>query len=266
VPATRSISDRLHLATALAVFAVAALLTLIYNVESGRLEDARVTTLRSVVESAAGVATAFDRAEQTGQLTRQEAQQAAMRAIGGMRYAGSEYIYILDRQNRMVMTPANPELIGKDLSGLKDTTGKLFIMDIANLVHAGGSGVVDYMWPRAGTHVPLRKLAYVQGFQPWGWVIITGVYADDLDTARRHLAMTLAGLGTAASLLVGLVIWRLGRSVARPVQNLVLATDRLSRGEFDSPVPEHDRADELGTLARALEVLKANSMARLQLE
>ncbi|PPQ35512.1 methyl-accepting chemotaxis protein [Rhodopila globiformis] len=112
------------------------------------------------------------------------------------------------------------------------------------------------MWPRAGGHTPLRKLAYVQGFHPWGWTIVTGVYADDLDTARLHIAMTLAGL----------VIWRLGRSVARPVQNLVLATDWLSRGEFDSPIPGHDRADELGTLARALEVLKANSMARVQLE
>ncbi|WP_158258274.1 cache domain-containing protein [Rhodopila globiformis] len=150
MPAIRSISHSLHLATASAVLAVAALLTLIYTVESGRLEDARVTTLRSMVESAAGVATAYDKAEQAGQMTRQEAQQAAMTAISAMRYSGAEYIYILDRQNRMVMTPANPELIGKDVSSLKDTTGKLFILAIANLVHARGSGVVDYSRPQVG--------------------------------------------------------------------------------------------------------------------
>jgi methyl-accepting chemotaxis protein len=261
-----SISNRLHLATAVAIIAVAALLTLVYQMESSRLEDARVTTLRSVVETATAVAADYAKAEQSGRLTRQDAQQGAMTAIGTMRYSGSEYLYISDMQNRMVMTPANPALIGKDLSDLKDGNGKHVFVAFSDLVRARDAGVVDYMWPRVGSQQPIRKLSYIQGFKPWGWIIGTGVYVDDLDAARRSVALKLLGLGAATGLLVGIVIWRLGRSVARPVHNLVLATDRLSRGEFADPIPERNRRDELGTLAQALEVLKANSIERVRLE
>ncbi|MFL5288260.1 MAG: cache domain-containing protein [Rhodopila sp.] len=227
--AVHSISNRLHLATAVAIFAVAVILTLVYRTESGRLEEARVATLRTVIDSATAIAADYARIEQSGALSRQEAQQAAMKAISTMRYSGSEYVFITDMQNRMVMTPANPELNGKDLSGLKDSNGKLFIAAISDLVRTQGADVVDYMWPRAGGQTPVRKLSDIQGFPSWGWIISTGVYVDDLDTARRQMALTLLGMGSVAGLLVGLVIWRLGRSVARPVHNLVLATNRLSR-------------------------------------
>ena len=265
-PTLRSIGARLHLATATAVVAIAVLLGWIYRMESARIEDAQVAILHSTVDAATTVAASYEAEERAGTLSREEAQRAATRAIGAIRYLGSEYVWINDLAPRMVMHPVKPELNGKDLSDFKDPNGKRLFVAFADKVRAQGSGVVDYLWPRPGSDAPIPKLSYVRGFTPWGWVIGTGIYVDDLVALRGRIALTLLGLGAGASLLVGGVIWLLGRSVAGPTRTLAAVTQQLSRGELGVEVVGLDRRDELGALARALEVLKANSADRLRLE
>jgi signal transduction histidine kinase len=47
-------------------------------------------------------------------------------------------------------------------------------------VRQHGKGFVDYQWPKPGSDKPVDKVSYVQGFEPWGWVIGSGIYVDDL--------------------------------------------------------------------------------------
>ena len=262
----RTVATRLHWATVTAVAAVAALLSVLYAVESGRIQDAREAQLHAVVDSATAIAAAGEKEEREGRLTRAEAQAAAARAIGTIRYLGAEYVWINDMQPKMVMHPIKPELNGQDLSTYKDPNGKRLFVAFADTVRANGAGVVDYLWPRPGSDAPVAKLSYVRGFQPWGWVLGTGVYVDDLATARRHLAWSLAALGTATSLIVGATIWLLGRGISRPLRALTKATEQLSNGDLTVAATGVDRNDEFGALARALEVLKGNSLERLRLE
>jgi len=262
---TNSIRARLHWATASAVLAVAILLGWIYSVESARIEDGRVAVLQSVVESASGIAASYEKQEREGVLTREAAQRAATTAIGAIRYPGDGYVSINDLQPRMVMHPIKPELNGQDLTEYKDPDGKQLFVAFADMVRLHGQGLVGYLWPRPGDTAPVPKLAFVKGFAPWGWVIVTGVYTDDLATARWRLGWTLAGLGGAVGLVVGVVIFLLGGSVAGPTRKLALITERLAEGDMALTVPGLDRRDELGALARALDVLKANEGERRRL-
>ncbi len=262
----RTVATRLHWATVTAVAAVAALLSVLYAVESGRIQDAREAQLHAVVDSATAIAAAQEKEEREGRMTRAEAQAAAARAIGTIRYLGAEYVWINDMHPKMVMHPIKPELNGQDLSTYKDPNGKRLFVAFADTVRANGAGVVDYLWPRPGSDAPVPKLSYVRGFQPWGWVLGTGVYVDDLATARRHLAWSLAALGTATSLIVGATIWLLGRGISRPLRALTKVTEQLSNGDLTVATTGVDRNDEFGALARALEVLKGNSLERLRLE
>ena len=262
----RTVATRLHWATVTAVVAVAALLSVLYAVESGRIQDAREAQLHAVVDSATAIAAAQEKEEREGRMTRAEAQAAAARAIGTIRYLGAEYVWINDMHPKMVMHPIKPELNGQDLSTYKDPNGKRLFVAFADTVRANGAGVVDYLWPRPGSDAPVPKLSYVRGFQPWGWVLGTGVYVDDLATARRHLAWSLAALGTATSLIVGATIWLLGRGISRPLRALTKVTEQLSNGDLTVATTGVDRNDEFGALARALEVLKGNSLERLRLE
>jgi methyl-accepting chemotaxis protein len=263
---TRSIGFRLQLATAAAVLAVAALLGAIYTVESTRIGDDRAALLQAVASTAVGIAGGYEQQEKAGTLTRADAQHAATVAIGAMRYFGDEYVWINDLHPRMVMHPIKPELNGQDLTEMKDPDGKHLFVAFADTVRTQGAGIVNYMWPRPGSEQPVPKLSYVRGFAPWGWVIGTGVYSDDLATTRWHMAEALAGLGAAAALIVGVVIAMLARSVVRPMQSLTASTTLLSDGNLSVTVPGLARTDELGTLARTLAVLQDSARERVRLE
>ncbi len=262
----KSISVRLHFATATAVFAVCILVASIYLMESSRILDARVALLHSAVDAASAIAAGYEQEERLGAMSHEDAQRAALQAIKSIRYLGNEYIWVNDMHPRMVMHPFNPKLDGTDLSEFKDPNGKRLFISAVEAVRAHGSGLVNYLWPRPGANAPVPKLSYVQGFKPWGWVIGTGLYVDDLAVARRRLGLMLAAFGLGVGLAVGCVIWFLGRSVARPTRDLALATERVSQGDFSVAIAGTERADEIGALARALSVLKGNSVQRVLLE
>ncbi|HVZ08936.1 cache domain-containing protein [Rhodopila sp.] len=265
-PLALSIQARLHAATVAALAAVAAVLFTVYGAASAQLLDARTTMLRAITDSAVAIAAGYEQAARNGQMTEQEAQAAAATAIGHLRYLGPEYVWINDMQARMVMHPVRPDLNGHDMKDFADPNGKRLFAAMVDTVRDRGAGAVDYLWPRPGAQEPVPKLSYVQGFQPWGWVIGTGVYIDDLIAARRHLAWVMVGYGAIVLTLVGAVITWLARSVARPVRRLVDATDRLSAGELSVAIAGEDRADEFGALARALAALRDAAQERVRLE
>jgi methyl-accepting chemotaxis protein len=261
----RSIGMRLHLTTVTAVAAIACLLAASYVVETDRMRAAKIGELQDVVQAASAIAAAYQREESAGRMSRAEAQRIALAAIRAIRYHAQDYVFVHD-QHRMLMHPIKPELEGVDIARITDPTGKRPFVIMAEIAQASGSGLVDYLWPRPGSAAPIAKVSFAKWFAPWGWVIATGVYVDDLVAARHYLAMILAGIGVVVTLLVGLVTWLLGRSVAHPTRNLTAATERLSRGELSTAVPGTNRGDELGALARALLVLKESALERVRLE
>ncbi|HYZ23147.1 MAG TPA: HAMP domain-containing protein, partial [Rhodopila sp.] len=100
------------------------------------------------------------------------------------------------------------------------------------------------------------KTSYVKGFAPWGWMIGTGVYIDDLQVMQRRLELRLIGVGMLVTVMLGGTVWHIGRGISRPIVALTAATNRLADGELDTPIPGTDRHDELGMMSKALAVLR----------
>lgn len=141
--------------------------------------EARKTALRQHVEIVLGIIKAAQAQESHG-TSRDAAQSAAKQAIAALRYGGKEYFWVNDMDARVVMHPIKPELNGKDGSGVKDPNGKAVYVAFVDQVRRAGKGFVEYQWPKPGSDQPVDKLSYVEGFEPWGWVIGTGLYVDDL--------------------------------------------------------------------------------------
>jgi methyl-accepting chemotaxis protein len=261
-----NIGVRLQVATVVTLVAFALLLVSVQIMEARRLLEARVTLLQSIEQSAVGIAAAYQIEEAAGHLTREAAQTLAAASIKAMRYQGSEYLWINDMHPRMVMHPAKPELNGQDLSNLTDPTGLHLFAAMVDLVRAQNEGTIGYMWPRPGSAAPVPKLSYVKAFAPWGWVIGTGVYVDDLDAAKQRLALTLTALGLGVSVLLGGIVWLLGRSVSRPIQQLTIVTRQLADGDLDVVIPGQVRADEVGSMSKTLVVLRDAARARRELQ
>ncbi len=166
------------------------------------LLDARRDATRQHVEVAHGILK-WAHGLEAGGLSREQAQAQAREAVSKLRYNGEEYFWINDMQPRVVMHPIKPALDGKDVSDLKDPNGLALFKAFVDEVRKNGQGFVAYQWPKPGNEKPVDKISYVMGFEPWGWVIGSGIYIDDLKAMERAHVIKVAGVVVATLLLTG---------------------------------------------------------------
>lgn len=230
------------------------------------MEIDRKAMLEEAVQSAIAITRQMAQAERDQRLSHAEAQARAIDAIRAMRYRGSEYLWINDMAARIVMHPIRPDLEGKDASGMVDPNGVHLFVAFADKVRAKGHGFVTYMWPRPGSTAPIEKLSYVEGFAPWGWVIGSGVYMDDLRSAEHSVlwrgTMIVGGI---AAVLVTLALL-IARGIVRPLHDATRATAKVASGDYATEIPHTGRGDEIGLLARALETFRRQGRDKAALE
>ena len=203
-----------------------------------------------VVQSAAGILKHFHGLESTGSLSREEAQKQAMEVIRGLRYDGQEYFWINDQTPVMLMHPMNAKLEGQNLSGFKDPDGKALFNEMVAITRSQGAGQVDYRWPKPGASDPVPKISYVELFQPWGWIIGSGVYVDDVQEEFRAQALKAMSIGLLIALLLAALVVLITRSIVQPLQAAVGAMANIANGEGDLTrnLDTHGR-DELTALS-----------------
>ncbi|WP_321337471.1 cache domain-containing protein [uncultured Cohaesibacter sp.] len=260
-----TIAKRLYLLVGL-FFIGLSVLTITMDVSfRGELSDQKSAELQSLVDAAVNVAQSKYDLYKAGELSEVEAKDAAAKAIEAMRYRGKEYFWINDMDNVIVMHAAKPELNGKDLGGLKDANGVAIFPTFVKTVQTQGSGFVGYMWPKAGSDTAVDKLSYVKGFAPWGWVIGTGVYMDDLQAILWTNTEIMLGIGGAVLLLSLLAAWLTIRSIISPMGALKGAMLSLASNETVTTIPAEGRGDELGEMAEAVKIFRDMGAERRQL-
>jgi len=230
------------------------------------LDQQKQIELRHLGDVALGIIKEEHAAVQKSGVSDADAQKRAMARIGALRYGNNDYFWINDLHPKMVMHPIKPEMNGNDLSSYKDPNGKLLFVDFADTVKKSGSGFVPYEWPKPGFDKPQPKLSYVVGFAPWNWVVGTGVYIDDLKAqtwASTQRSLIVAGVILLLMLVVSIFV---ARSVTGPLQRMTVAMNDLASGNLAVEVPGVGRGDEVGEMAKAVEIFKGNAVARQALE
>ena len=221
-----------------------------------QLRQDRVRGLRQAVETAYGVLEEYEARERAGTLTRQEAQAQAAALLQRLRYSGVEYFWVNDLDTRLIMHPHLPAMLGKDLTGYRDVRGRPVFVDIVTLARAKGEGSLAYEATRPGSPDAIPKESYVKLFPPWGWVLGTGVYVEDIDrevAAVRQRILLAVGGALVLALLAGAYV---SRRVVRPVRALADAAHRVARGDLDVRV-EVKSGDEVGRLSEAFNAMVA---------
>ena len=221
---------------------------------------------QKTVEVAHSVVSHYQAQEQLGVMTRPQAQAAALSTLRALRYGQDDYFWVNDMQPRMVMHPFSPQLEGQDLSTRTDADGVFMFREMTEIARRDGSGFLNYRWAKPGQEEPASKVSYVKAFKPWGWVIGSGVYTDQIVAAVAGAALTLGGMALAVALAMGVAGWMLGRSVARPVVALADRMKRLADGDKATAIPGLARHDEIGRMAGALEVFRDAAIANDRLE
>ncbi len=260
-----SISIRLYLLVALALCVLVATLTFSLFYSYNSLADERRAGLAAIDQTALAVFAKYHKMEQDGALTRDEAQAKALEVVGAMRYGKDGYLWVNDMQPVMVMHPIKPELNGKNLSENKDPNGKHIFMEFVKTVKASKEGFVDYYWPKPGFEAPVLKFSHVVGFEPWGWIVGTGVYADDLAAMFYSNAMWFGAIIAASVIIILACAYAVVRSVVLPVGRLKAAMGRIAEEKVDTDIVDADRKDEIGGMADALIVLRDSVRDRINM-
>jgi methyl-accepting chemotaxis protein len=216
----------------------------------------RQQRVRSAVEQAVTTVGWFQAQEANGTLSRARAQAQAAAALKVMRFDHGNYVWINDLTPTMVMHPTNPKLDGQSLAATTDPSGKHLFLDMVALVRSQQSGYLSYSWPKPGRSTPQPKVSYVAGFTPWGWVIGSGTYVDDVNAAVMSEATQLAVVAALVIAILVTISELISKSLRRDVSMVVGAVTAIADGsEEDLPLPSGQ--DELGEIGRALRTARS---------
>ena len=252
---------------ALVLAAVGVLSGLNYvETRSSALEDRALmtTNLGDVAQSLLGHYAALASA---GRMPLDQAQKAALEAVSALRFGKADYFFVLDTEGRLIANAFNAKNVGKVVLDQTDMPGgKRYFAEMVELAKRDGSGFVDYMKPRAGGTEPVEKVASVQLFKPWGWILAAGLYRDDVHAAVRHRAITNALWSAGLVLPVLALLLFIGNGLSRPIVRLTAAMRALAGGDLAAPVADQQRGDEVGAMARAVQVFKEALVAKREAE
>lgn len=192
-------------------------------------------------------------------------QQKIADLIASYRYDIGEtknnYFFILDSAGVTIRNAGFPHVNGVDVSQVKDNNGKLFVQEFLKVVKESGHGFVDYMGPKLGNdHQVGPKISYVEWFEPFNWIIATGVYLDEigLQAAEQQLKQT-ADRQVRTIITTGLVFLGLGAVVSilfvhlmtKPLLQAKQVAEEIASGNFATQV-QYYANDEIGLLVCSL--------------
>jgi methyl-accepting chemotaxis protein len=253
---TLSLAAKLRWAVGIAVVAFLAVVSALVYRSYLSLMDEKLHMTRSVVEQSIKIAETYQQQEKAGQLSTADAQAKAGAEIRAIRYDGKEYVWVNDMQPKVVIHPIKPELEGKDMSDMKDPNGKRLFVEFVNAVKADGAGYVDYLWPRPGSTEPEPKRSYVKGFAPWGWIMGSGVYVDEVQSvAKKEAAIAFLAVGLLA-LLSAVGIELLVRRLQARMNQAAEVMGAVAGGDLSKTV-NPGAQDEVGRLLTQVSVMQS---------
>ena len=193
---------------------------LFYSAFSDTLQAEKKHESRELTTAAVAMITEFHKLSVQGELAEEEAQSLALHALKSLRSDDGRYYWVNDSQANIIMHPTRPELNGQNLSHEQDESGLYLFQRFAEVARSGG-GWVDYYWDKLDGE-PEHKVSYVAWFEPWDWVIGTGVYLDEVERKNNRLFVQSIELIVVAFIVMAIasVVW--ATRSTRLIRNLAI--------------------------------------------
>ena len=219
------------------------------------LEDRKAKT-QNLVDSTISLINHFHELEKSGALTKEQAQDAAKGAVAALRYDETNYFFVFDYTPVVLIHDIKPDLVGKNLIDAKDGAGKFHYREFARVAKEDGQGFVDYTYKVPNGDATRPKLSFVKAFKPWGWIVATGIYIDDVNAVFMKSLMVMAGVAAAVLIAVVGISLMISRGITVPLFAISDNMIRLSGGDHKIDVLYTDQKSEIGDLARSMEIFR----------
>lgn len=247
------------------------------NTYEETMYDGYRTEIKSEIQSAISIIQSFYDLGQSGELSEEEAKNAAKETIRDMRYRddGSGYMWIDDTDYNLVMHPILPEQEGNNRYDLTDQNGVKIIQNIMKSANEGG-GYNEFYFTKADGVTVAPKLAYSEMFEPWKWVVTTGNYVDDMDVEIKEKEVDIQAqfsqmlIAYAVSIVVIIIIVLIvsvfmARRLAIGIQRVESDLRKIENGDLSFEIDKRliNRSDEIGKIAQSLDKVKLSLMGMI---
>ncbi|AJE20422.1 cache domain-containing protein [Azotobacter chroococcum] len=176
------------------------------------IENAILSSKRAELKNYVAMALSVIAPLQAGGQDDAQARRQALEALARIDFGQDGYFFVYDTRGRNLMHPRQAELVGRDLWNLTDPHGLPAVRALIESA-SGGDGFQRYAWQKPSTGRVTDKLAHVVMLEPWGWMLGTGIYLEDVEQATRQvreevadgIRSTMAAIATIALVAVLLV-------------------------------------------------------------
>ncbi len=257
------IRSKLLMVLALSALALIAAIGISTSMMHAKMVEDRIAKLRGIVELSYGLAEQLEQQVQAGKLTHDQALDRFKDDTAAMWYDDHQsYIAVGNLDGKWWVNPAAPKVNGTRGTLMPD--GK-YILDGLIEAASGGEGLFAYDYAKPGETVPLPKLTLARKFRPWNLLITSGVWIDDIDASYRTTLFRLSGFGLVILLVMAGLILALSRNIAGSLTRLAGKMESVVAGDLSVKIDEASRSDEVGQMAKSLEVFKDNALSMQQM-
>ena len=231
------------------------------------LED-RKDKIRSTTNYITSIAQSYQDKVDAGVLSQEDAISQFYELAGAGKYDGKiGYFFVFATNGMTEMHGANPALVGKSLNDAQDSQGNYFIRNLIASGNKAGGGFSSYHWPKPGEDEKLtfEKLSFAEPL-PWGSIIGTGIYIDDVDAAFREQATFVVIIGGVILLILTLAGLAIGRDITGGLKTLSARMRIISSGDLEGEIEGQGRKDEVGDMARTVVSFREQALENRKLQ
>ncbi len=190
--------------------------------------------------------------EVSGQMTRTEAQAAALAEVTDLRYGEAGFFWVSDTRPVLLADPLRPSLVNTDVRTYAGPDGKPLFADLAAICGSSGGGFYRHEGQYGGDGGRIESmLSYARSFDPWGWIVGTGIYADEAMAGFRHTESQLWYVAVGITLVDLIVCWvTMHFALRTPLRVLDRSNKALAYGDIAQTI-DVKSTDEIGELAES---------------
>lgn len=247
---------------AIALFVFSSFYLFLPMFEKSLIEEKKIM-IKELVQSSWHMIEHLDKEVASGAYSLRDAQKIAITHLRNMKYGvnGKDYFWINDYTPALIMHPYRPDLVGQNMSDFVDPAGTKLFVEFVNMVTKNEQGYVPYMWQWKDDQSRIvPKLSFVKEYKPWGWVIGTGIYLEDVKVEVALLSRRLIVTSVVILILVSLISWYQIHQALNVLKMRQHAESSLLEYKDQLEIKVKNRTVELSTaneeLQRALDEIK----------
>ncbi|WMC94312.1 methyl-accepting chemotaxis protein [Kineothrix sp. MB12-C1] len=226
--------------------------------------------IKTQVYNALSMLDAIYAKHEAGEYTLEEAKKLGADLLREMRYGEGCYFWA-DTYNGDNIVLLGNATEGTNRIAAKDANGYEMVKEIIRVGQEADGGYADYWFPKEGSEESFPKRSYSKAFEPFGWVVGTGNYIDDInievDKNRQEQQAYISQSLMKLFIIVVIVLlieafftFIIAREIIKALKTALAYNELLGQGDFTVTLPDSflARKDDFGVLSRTMDQMKNN--------